>query len=229
MAVSATRVASRHLSRTASADQWDVVDAIIDQWTVAFLHMLSGYNLTPHDVDAALSGEVSAEDVNAIFDPSGKTAGIMDTVHALGGNVLSGAWHMITHPFIAAWKMVTNPQYRAKVAVSIKRAWRHEVRASKHMLIVAQRLLAGEEVKPQEVHTAAIQFVDILSKVLLAVFIGPHIVHLFSHGILKALASLLSPLDEIVGVMIDKPIRMISQKFLGHSVGLLPSGFYTHT
>jgi len=229
MAVSATRVASRHLSRTASADQWDVVDAIIDQWADAFLHRLSGYNLTPQDVDAALSGEVSAEDVNAIFDPSGKTAGIMDTVHALGGNVLSGAWHMITHPFIAAWKMVTNPQYRAKVIVGIKRAIRHEVRATRHMIVVAQRLLAGEEVKPQEVRAAVIQFVDIAMKVIIGVFVGPHIAHLFAHGVLKALASLLSPLDEVIGVMIDKPLRWATQHLIGESIGLLPSGFYTHT
>jgi hypothetical protein len=216
------------MSRTASADQWDVVDAIIDQWADAFLHMLSGYTITSQDVDSALSGEVSAEDVNVLFDPSGKTAGIMDTVHALGGKVLSGAWHMITEPFHVAWKLFTSAQYRAKVVVSIKRAIRHEWRASKHLLIVANRLLAGEEVKPQEVHTAAIQFVDVLTKVLLVYFIGPHLVHLFSHGILKAVGALLSPLDEIAAVLVDKPLRMVTQKFLGRSVGLLPSGFYTH-
>ena len=231
MSASATRVASRHLSssrRTAAADVMDVVDAIVDSWGEALLINLAKFRMTEADVDAALSGDLSAEDVNAAFDPTGKTAGIMDTVQALGGKVLSGAWHMLTAPFIAAWKMATNPSYRAKVIAGIKRALRHEVRATRHMVVVAQRLLAGEEVKPQEVKAAVVQFVDIAMKVIIGVFVGPHIAHLFAHGVLKALASLLSPLDEVIGVMIDKPLRWATQHLIGESIGLLPSGFYTH-
>lgn len=231
MPASAVRIASRHLAktrRTATADVMDVVDAIIDGWGEAFLGNLARFRMTESDVDAALSGDLSAEDVNAAFDPTGKTAGIMDTVTALGGKVLSGAWHMITHPFIAAWKMATSSQYRAKVIAGIKRAIRHEVRATRHMVVVAQRLISGEEVKPQEVRAAVMQFVDLAVKVLIGVFVGPHIAHLFAHGVLKALASLLSPIDEVIGVMIDKPLRWATQQLIGESVGLLPSGFYTH-
>ena len=231
MPASAVRVASRHLSstrHTAAADVMGVVDAIIDSWGEAFIGSLAKFRMTEADVDAALSGDLTADDVNAAFDPTGKTAGFMDTVSALGGKVLSGAWHMLTAPFIAAWKMATSPQYRAKVIAGIKRALRHEVRATKHMVVVAQRLLAGEEVKQQEVKAAVVQFVDLAMKVLIGVFVGPHIAHLFAHGVLKALASLLSPLDEVIGVMIDKPLRWATQHLIGESVGLLPSGFYTH-
>jgi len=229
MSVSASRVASRHLrTRRASADVLDVVDAIVDAWGEAFLVGLARFRMTEDDVDAALSGSLSADEVNAAFDPTGKTAGVMDTVQALGGKVLSVAWHMLTHPFIAAWKFITNPQYRAKVITGIKRAIRHEIRATRHMVGVAQRLIAGETVKPQEVKAAVMQFIDIAMKVLIGWFIGPHIAHLFAQGVFKALASLMSPLDEVIGIIIDAPIRWATQHLLGESVGLLPSGFYTH-
>lgn len=231
MSASAVRVASRHLAttrRTATADVMDVVDAIIDNWGEALLSGLAKFHITEADVDAVLSGDLSAEDVNAAFDPTGKTAGFMDTVTALGGKVLSGAWHMLTAPFIAAWKMATSPQYRAKVIAGFKRAIRHEVRATRHMVVVAQRLIVGEEVKSQEVKAAVVQFIDLAVKVLIGVFVGPHVAHLFAHGVMQALAALLSPLDEILGILIDKPMRWASQHLIGEAIGLLPSGFYTH-
>lgn len=205
-----------------------ILDQMIDNWAEGFLSLLVKADLTEEDVNKALSKDVGAEDVNALFETQMKTAGLKDTIRALGGKVFSGAWHMITHPFISAWKLLTKPTYRKQVALGIKRAVKHEARATKHMLAVAVKLASGEEVKPQEVRAAAIQFADIATKVLIAYFVGPHIAHMFSHGVLKALASLLSPIYEVIGVAIDKPIRWATEKFLGVSIGLLPSGFYTH-
>ena len=205
-----------------------VLDQMIDNWTEGFLSILGKFEITEEDVNAALSKDVGAEDVNSLFETQMKTAGLTDTVRALGGKVFSGAWHMITGPLIAIRKLFTQPSYRKEVALAVKRAIKHEARATKHMAIVAAKLATGEEVKPQEVRTAAIQFVDVLTKVLLVYFVGPHIAHLFSHGVLKALVALLSPLDEVIAVLLDKPLRMASEKFLGASIGLLPSGFYTH-
>lgn len=230
MPVSAARVASRHLhQRTASNEVFEVVEAMVDAWGEAFLDSLARFRITEDNVDDALTGYLDPDEVNAVFDPTGKTAGIMDTVSALGGKVLSGAWHMIVGPFIAAWKMVTSSQYRNKVLTGIKRAIRHEMRATKHMFTVAARLLAGEEVRPQEVRAAVFQFADLAIRVLMAVFIGPHIAHMFAHGALKALASLLTPLDEVIAVMVDKPMRWATNHLVGEAFGLLPSGFYTHT
>lgn len=205
-----------------------VLDQMVDNWVDGFMSFLGKMDITEEDVNAALSKDVGAEDVNALFETQMKTAGLMDTIRALGGKVFSGAWHMITHPFISLKKLFTQPAYRKEVARAVKKALKHEARATKHMFIVATKLATGEDVKPQEVRTAAIQFVDIFTKVLLAYFVGPHVAHMFSHGVLKALASLLSPLDEVVGMVLDKPLRMASEKFLGASIGLLPSGFYTH-
>lgn len=230
MPVSAARVASRHLrTRTAADETFEVVEAMIDAWGGEFLDSLARFRITEDNVDDALTGHLDPDEVNAVFDPTGKTAGIMDTVSALGGKVLSGAWHMITHPFIAAWKMVTSSQYRGKVIAGIKRAIRHEVRATKHMFSVAARLLAGEEVRPQEVRAAVFQFADLTIRVLLIKFIGPHLTHAFAQGGLKALASMLTPLDEVIAVMVDKPMRWATNHLVGEAIGLLPSGFYTHT
>ncbi|NBR01389.1 MAG: hypothetical protein EBT97_13280 [Actinobacteria bacterium] len=44
----------------------------------------------------------------------------------------------------------------------------------------------------------------------------------------RDLASILPPIDEVVGVRIDKPLRWATQHLLGESIGLLPSRFYTH-
>jgi hypothetical protein len=84
------------------------------------------------------------------------------------------------------------------------------------------------EVRPQEVKAAVVQFVDIATKVLIFVFIGPHVAHMFAEGPLRAMMALMSPVDEVAGVMLDKPLRWVTNKFLGAAIGLLPSGFYTH-
>jgi hypothetical protein len=135
---------------------------------------------------------------------------------------------MIVGPFIGIKKLIVSPKFRSEVKTSFKRALNHEVRSTKHMIDVAGRLARGEEVNPQEKKTAMRQLVDILTKAVLVYFAGPHIAHLFAGGIWKALAALLSPLDEIVIILLDKPIRAAAQKLLSADIGLLPSGFYTH-
>lgn len=211
-------------------DAIDLVGEMIDRWTEGFLDLLSQYKVTESDVEEALVG-VDPEEVNAIYEEQTgitRTAGALDTVRALGGKVMSGAWHTLTHPFISLYKLFTDPTYRGEIARGIKRAISHEVRATKHMVNVGVRLAQGEKVSPQEVKAAAVQFLDLATKVILAYVVGPHLAHMFAHGVLKALATLLSPVDEIAGMLLDKPLRWASQKFLGSSIGLLPSGFYTH-
>lgn len=135
---------------------------------------------------------------------------------------------MLSAPFLAAWKLVVSPSYRVQIRKGIKRAIVHEIQASKHMLIVASKVARGEPVAPGEVRMAVIQFVDIATKVLLGFLIGPHLSHFLMAGPLKALVSLLSPLDEIGAVLIDRPIRFATKALLGEAIGFLPSGFYTH-
>jgi hypothetical protein len=135
---------------------------------------------------------------------------------------------MLIHPFLAIGKMLVSPSFRNEIKISFKRALSHEVRASKHMLSVAGRLARGEEVNRQERKAAMHQLTDILVKAVLLYFAGPHIAHLFESGIWKALAALLSPLDEVILVLLDKPIRAATKKLMSADLGLMPSGFYTH-
>ena len=227
------RMASSRLVR-ANAGPMDfdtTLDLVVDSWTDGFLDLLSDKKPTEDDIEKAFSSAgITAEDVNALPVSQGlaRTAGVMDYIVALGGKILKGVWHMITHPFISMWKLLTSSQYRAEVKKGIKRAISHEIRATKHMFNVVVRLSKGEEVKPQEVKAAARQFLDLATKILIGYFIGPHIADLFKEGILKAAAALLSPLDEVIAVAVDKPIRWATEKFLGEAMGLLPSGFYTH-
>lgn len=211
---------------------------MVESWVDGALNILKSYRLSDEEIGSALeesSGSVDAEDLNEAYaEEEGldlqtiRTAGLADTVSAFGGTLLKGAWHMLTAPFHALWKLLTSSEYRKEIKTATIRAVKHEARSTRHMTRVAVRMFRGEEVKPQEIRAAAIQFADIFSKVLLAWIVGPHIAHLFSHGVVKALMSLLSPLDEIVGVLLDKPLRWMTQKLLGQAIGLLPSGFYTH-
>ena len=219
------RVASRYVR---AAEDEAAFEVMADYWADVFLDELAqNARIGEKEVDDLLRTQgVTADDVNALVGM--KQAGLGNLVRALGGWIATGAWHMIAAPFIGIGKFITSSKFRSEVKNSFRRALNHEVRSTKHMINVAGRLMRGEEVSPQEKKTAMHQLVDILSKAVLAYFAGPHIAHMFSHGIWKALAALLSPIDEIVVVLLDKPLRAANSKLLSADLGLLPSGFYTH-
>jgi hypothetical protein len=221
----AHHVTSRYIR--AQEDQ-AAFEAMVDHWADIFLDELAdNVQIDDKDVEGLLRSQgVSAEDINDVVGM--KQAGLGNLVKALGGWIAHNVWHMIVGPFIGIKKLIVSPKFRSEVKTSFKRALNHEVRSTKHMIDVAGRLARGEEVNPQEKKTAMRQLVDILTKAVLVYFAGPHIAHLFAGGIWKALAALLSPLDEIVIILLDKPIRAAAQKLLSADIGLLPSGFYTH-
>jgi hypothetical protein len=219
------RVASRYIR---AAQDEAAFEAMVDHWADVFLDELaSNVQIDEGDVESLLRSQgVSAEDINDVVGM--KQAGLGNLVKALGGWIAHSVWHMVTGPFIGIKKLITSQKFRDEVKRSFKRALNHEVRATKHMVSVAGRLARGEEVNPQEKKAAMHQLVDILTKAVLVYFTGPHIAHFFAGGIWKALGALLSPLDEIVVILLDKPIRAAAQKLLSADIGLLPSGFYTH-
>lgn len=201
---------------------------MVDHWADVFLdELVKNTDFSEADVEEILRADgVTAEDLNDLAGM--KSAGLGDMVRALGGLIFRGLWHMVVAPFLGLKKLVTSAKFRAEVKASFRRALSHEVRATKHMIGVAGRLARGEEVNPQERKAAMHQLVDILSKAVLIYFTGPHITHMFAGGIWKALGALLSPLDEIIVILFDKPIRAASKKLLSADIGMLPSGFYTH-
>jgi len=219
------RVASRYIR---AAQDEAAFEAMVDHWADVFLdELVSNVQIDEGGVENLLRSQgISAEDINDVVGM--RQAGLGNLVKALGGWIAHNIWHMIVGPFIGLKKLVTSAQFRAEVKASFKRALNHERRSIKHMFSVAGRMARGEEVNPQEKKAAMHQLVDILIKVVFVYIAGPHVAHLFSHGIWKALAALMSPLDEVVIILFDKPLRAATKKLLSADLGLLPSGFYTH-
>jgi hypothetical protein len=202
-------VAARHIR----AQEGEAFEVMVNHWIDVFLDELAEHtHINEGDVEALLRSEgVTADDVNALGG-SVKEAGLGNLVQALGGWVLKSAWHMILGPFIGIRKFIASSKFRTEVKQSFKRALSHEVRSTKHMISVAGRLARGEEVNPHEKKAAMRQFVGLLVKVILLYFAGPQIAQYFSGGVLKAL--LLSPLDDILTALLDKPLRAAAHKLL---------------
>jgi len=221
----ASKVATRYIQ----AQDEKALEALADYWVDAFLdEFIARADIGEREVELALRAKgVSADDLNAV-SPGTKEAGFKDTVKVLGGLVLRGIWHMTIHPFLAIVKFFRSPQFRSEVKVAFNRALRHEVRATKHLADVAGRLARGEEVNIYERKTAMHQFVDILTKAVLIYFAGPHITHFFAGGFWQVVAAIVTPLDEIIVILVDKPVRAAAKKLLNADLGMLPSGFYTH-
>lgn len=218
------RVAARYLCAQDEA----AFEALADHWADVFLdEFVEHLHIDAAHVNAALqAGGVTADQVNALTDT--RQAGLGEWIRALGGKILKSTWHMLVGPFVAIKKLIFSQQFRTEIKISFRRALDHEARSTRHMVEVAGRLARGEDVPAPERKTAMIQLVDILTKIVFAYLAGPHVVDMFSGGIWKALAAVLSPLDEVAIMLFDKPLRAASRKLLGADIGMLPSGFYTH-
>jgi hypothetical protein len=224
-------ITDRVATRFAQAqDDEAALDTLADHWADVFLDELAGtVQINEKSVAQVLHAQgISADDINGMAPEGTKEAGFGTPVRVLGGLIMRGLWHMLIHPFLAIGKMFVSPSFRNEVKISFKRALKHEVRASKHMMSVAGRLARGEEVKPQERKAAMHQLTAILVKAVLVYFAGPHVSHLFASGFWKAGATLLSPIDEVLMVLLDKPLRAATKKLMSADIGLMPSGFYTH-
>jgi hypothetical protein len=222
----ATRVAQRYLRATSPEG---VFEDLADTWVDAFIDALPNVSVSEDEVERVLERDgLTADKLNEMTGAPVKTASAYEWVAALGGFILKRVWKTIAHPFVSLEAFIRSPEFRADVKRAFKRALSHEVRSTKHMMEVAERLAKGDEVKPQEVKAARAQVIDILSKAVLIYVVGPHLAQLFAHGVMKALLAILSPLDELAAILLDKPLRIATKKMLDTETGLLPSGFYTH-
>lgn len=221
--------------KVALASEEDILDQMVDLWVDMAFSALSKQEPSESDIEKLLHSQgVSANDLNEMADKVssrvaselGKEAGSMDTVRALGGKVLKWVWHTATHPFISIWKHIVSSQAREETKRYIKRAIRKEKRETYHMVEVARRLAKGEKVHPQELKNAVHQFLDLL-KTAIIIGLGAHeLVPLIAASPLHALGILASPADEVVGLLMDSPLRYATTFLLGQGHGLLPSAFY---
>ena len=132
------------------------------------------------------------------------------------------AGHQLAHPFVAAKDLVTKPEARKKFSKYLKGAIRKEVKETKHLKDTIKRALKGDKIYEADRRKAINQAVDLVKVALL----GATVAHLFHGGVVKAIGALASPVDEVVAMGIDKPLRDVTEKVFGSSHGLLPSSFY---
>lgn len=138
-------------------------------------------------------------------------------------HTLHHAWHHLAEPFKAAYGLATDKKQRKAFAKKIGDAVKSEVKETKQMAGTFRDIFTGKKVKPEAKKQAVHQLVDVAKVVMAGAMVG-HLAHL---GIGKLLASLASPVDEIVGAALDGPLRKATSKLFGHEHGLLPSAFYS--
>jgi len=134
------------------------------------------------------------------------------------------AWHAVTGPFKAAFKLATDKKYRAEFKKTMGDAIKKETKETKQLLATLKKAVTpGQKVTKEERNAAINQVADLAKVALLGTFAG----HMAAEGAVKFLATLASPLDEMAGIMLDGPLRRVTKKIFGKEHGLLPDSFYS--
>lgn len=206
------RVAERF--KRAQMDALDIfIDVIVDQ----FLDELNRLPLFSEKTvaQALVQKGVSAENINQLSE--GKTAG--PVVRALGGLIARGLWYTLIRPFQLLAKLVGSTSFREEIKADVRRAFRKDLRDTRHMFDVADRWRRGDAVHPQEYKAAKQQLLRIMTKLVLLYFTAaPAVTGLFSGGLWKALSRLVAPAEEILVLLLDRPLRAVMGKLLSTPV-----------
>lgn len=132
--------------------------------------------------------------------------------------------HVIQHPYLMAKELVKDPETRQRAKAHIKNAVKKESEATKKLVGTLGRAIkkTPPPVTKDEVKESIHQVVDLVKAGLGVATVG----HMAAKGLVKFVLSLFTPVDELVGMAIDHPIRKITKKVFGKEHGLLPSAFY---
>jgi hypothetical protein len=137
---------------------------------------------------------------------------------------LGKAWHTLAEPFVGAYHLATKKSARKEFKDKIGGALKKETAETKEMLgILKKAVTPGQKVSKEERAKAINQVVDLAKASLIGTMYG----HIAAQGIGEFLATVASPGDEMLGVLIDKPLRKVTKKIFGHEHGILPSAFYS--
>ena len=136
--------------------------------------------------------------------------------HALGH-----AWHMATDPFVKGYKLATDKKYRGEIKDWVKGIAAKEKAQTKQLVGSLGKVAKGEKLSKQEKDALVDQVADVVKMGVGAAVLGH-----FVHGGVENLAALLSPLDEMVGIALDGPLRKATKAVFGREHGLLPTSFY---
>lgn len=193
------RVATRF--RSAQAD--DAVEKFVDDLVDHFCDTLYQHTRSnERNIEPILmSHGVNADKVNELDDV--REAG--PSVKVLGGLIRQGLWYLLSKPFIAVKKLIGSPQFRRGLKVAFRRALSHDMRATRHLGQVLERMALGEAVKPQEKSSALKHLIVLLAKVAAVYFAGPEVIgSLFTGGVWAALSKLTV---DLLAIFLDTPIR----------------------
>ena len=142
--------------------------------------------------------------------------------HSRVKKVLHGVWHAVSHPFKAAYKLVTDKKYRGQVKDFVVKACKKEGTQTHAMAKNIARALKGEKLTAEEKAAIIDQMADIVKVAAIGAVVG----HAAAGGLARLAATVASPADELIGIAIDTPLRKITKKLFGREHGVLPTSFY---
>lgn len=151
-----------------------------------------------------------------------KPSAAPEAEHSRVKKVLHGVWHAVSHPFKAAYKLATDKKYRGQVKDFVVKACKKEGTQTKQMAKNIARVLKGEKLSAEEKAAIADQLADVVKVAVMGAVVG----HAAAGGLAKLAATVATPVDELVGVAIDGPLRKATKKLFGREHGLLPTSFY---
>lgn len=224
--------AERDVVATPTAEEWSTLVDLVSMWVDEFFLLLRRHPIDETDIESAFAAAgigpgVLGELETQVVPDAGRVAGPMaDRVVALGGSVLKWLWDTLTHPFHAAWKLFNSKDYRKELKRYLLKALRREGGQTRHLWSVVRKVAAGGSVEPAELRKAALQFIDLFRTVAILAFVAHHFGPDLVNHPLQVLATMASPADEVLGILLDKPLQMASRAFLGQTQGFLPSSFY---
>jgi hypothetical protein len=141
-------------------------------------------------------------------------------------HTLGHAFEAVADPFKKAYRLVAGKdrkEYRKEVAEWVKGIGKTESTETKQMLGTFKKVLTGQPTTREEKVAAVNQAMDVAKTIAIGTFYGSIAAH---EGLGALLGTILSPGEEVAGMLLDGPLRRITKKLTGHEHGILPSAFY---
>lgn len=158
--------------------------------------------------------------------PKAKTAPAKVSTKSIGGTLkaaLGSGWDTLKEPFVGAFHLATKKSARKAFKEKIGSAFKREAKETKAMFGTVKKALTRQKVTKEERTAAINQAADLVKAALIGTMYGS----IAAQGIGELLATIASPVEEIVGAILDKPLRKITKKVFGQEHGILPSAFYS--
>ena len=128
----------------------------------------------------------------------------------------------IADPFKKAYKLVTQKDYRKEVKDFVVSAVKKETKETGKMFGTFKKALTGQAITKEEKGQAIHQAVDLVKVAAIAAVVH----HEAADGVVKLLAAIASPADEVFAIVLDPRIRKFTKWLIGKEHGILPSAFY---